>query len=238
MSVTYTWPVPAAHHADAAAATLAECALDARAALLGWALTTLAAAGQRLAELQARLAQLESLSVTDELTKVLNRRGFLAERDRAFDATQSGGPAGVLMICDLDGFEAINDRHGHNAGKRVLRDLAACLARLVRRTDAVARLGGDEFGFLLIGASLATAWRKSQCFARALAALAPVIDGAPLPLSASFGLAAYDGSEMEEVLLHRADMAMYAEKRRRASHLRVVRSHAPLPALPQPTPAE
>ena len=137
MSVTYTWPVPAAHHTDAAAATLVECALDARAALLDWAFTTLAAAAQRLAELQARLAQLESLSVTDELTKVLNRRGFLAELDRAFDATQSGGLGGVLMICDLDGFKAINDRHGHNASNRALREVVACLARRVRRTDAV-----------------------------------------------------------------------------------------------------
>jgi diguanylate cyclase (GGDEF)-like protein len=80
----------------------------------------------------------------------------------------------------------------------------------------VARLGGDEFGLLLVGASAQSARRKCQTLARALAEMPLSVDGSPTPLAASFGVAVYDGTEVEEMLLHRADMAMYAAKRRRS----------------------
>lgn len=183
--------------------------------LLTWAFNCLAAAEQRVADLQNRLAYLEGLTVTDELTRLLNRRGFLGELTRALETARVGGPRGVLMLCDLDGFKTVNDRHGHNAGNRVLRELSASLIRRVRRTDAVARLGGDEFGFLLVGATLPSAQHKAHDLERAIASLDISVDGAAIELSASFGLVAYDGSETEEALLHQADMAMYERKRQR-----------------------
>lgn len=198
---------------------------DGHQVLLTWALTSMAAAEQRVAELEERLAYVEGLTVTDELTRLLNRRGFLGELSRALQTVRSGGPAGVLMICDLDGFKAVNDRHGHNAGNRVLRELSATLVRQVRRTDAVARLGGDEFGFLLVGATLPSAVAKAARLQDAIANLDLVIEGAQIEISGSFGVVSYDGTETEEVLMHRADMAMYEEKRHRvSSHLSVVRA--------------
>jgi diguanylate cyclase (GGDEF)-like protein len=205
--------------------------------LLTWALSNMAAAEQRVAELEARLAYLESLTVTDELTRLLNRRGFLAELSRALETARTGGPPGALMICDLDGFKAVNDRHGHNAGNRLLRELSASLVRQVRRTDAVARLGGDEFGFLLVAASLPSAHAKAMRLRDSIATLGLVIEGAPVHISGSFGVVAYDGSETEEVLLHRADMAMYEEKHRRGARLSVVRSPARRSAAPEQTQA-
>ena len=184
-------------------------------ALLTWAFNCLAAAEQRVADLQSRLAYLEGLTVTDELTRLLNRRGFLAELGRALASARVGGSRGVLMICDLDGFKDVNDRFGHNAGNRVLRELAASLIRRVRRTDAVARLGGDEFGFLLIGATLVSARQKVRDLEHAIATLGIRVDNVPIELSASFGFVSYEGSESEEALLHRADMAMYERKRMR-----------------------
>ena len=216
----------------------AQPAPDGQQLLLTWALTSMAAATQRVAELEARLAYVESLTVTDELTRLLNRRGFLTELSRALETVRAGGPSGVLMICDLDGFKAVNDRHGHNAGNRVLRELSASLVRQVRRTDAVARLGGDEFGFLLVGATLSSATAKAARLEDAIANLDLVIEGAPIDIRASFGVVSYDGSETEEVLLHRADMAMYEEKRRRVSHLSVVRLRSQLPAVPESMPAK
>jgi diguanylate cyclase (GGDEF)-like protein len=183
--------------------------------LLTWAFNCLAAAEQRVADLQTRLAYLEGLTVTDELTRLLNRRGFLGELRRALECAQVGGPRGVLMLCDLDGFKGVNDRFGHNAGNRVLRELAASLIRRVRRTDAVARLGGDEFGFLLVGANLASAQQKAHDLEQTIASLGISVDGTAIALSASFGYVAYDGSETEEALLHQADMAMYERKRQR-----------------------
>jgi len=206
--------------------------------LLAWAIASMAAAEQRVAELEARLAHFESLTVTDELTRLLNRRGFLAELSRALETARAGGPSGVLMICDLDGFKAVNDRYGHNAGNRVLRELSAKLVRQVRRTDAVARLGGDEFGFLLAGATMPSGVAKAGRLQDAIASLDLLIEGAPIHISASFGVVCYDGSETEELLLHRADMAMYAEKRRRIAHPSVLPWRARLPALPAPAPAD
>ena len=185
--------------------------------LLAWALAAADAAAERIAALEERLAHLESLSVTDELSAVLNRRGFVLEVTRAIAAAARGGPGGVLIICDLDGFKAVNDRFGHRAGDEVLRHVAATLRRHVRRNDVVARLGGDEFAVLLIGASLHNARRKSAALARALIAAPAQIDGHTIPLDASFGLTIYDGSDDQETLLHRGDMAMYAEKRRRGT---------------------
>ncbi|HKX07722.1 MAG TPA: GGDEF domain-containing protein [Stellaceae bacterium] len=205
--------------------------------LLTWALSGKAAAEQRVAELEARLAYLESLTVTDELTRLLNRRGFLAELSRALETARSGGAPGAILICDLDGFKAVNDRHGHNAGNRLLRELSASLVRQVRRTDAVARLGGDEFAFLLVGATLPSAHVKAARLRDSIATLDLVIEGAPIDISGSFGVVAYDGSETEETLLHRADMAMYEEKRRRGAHLSVVRSSGRRSAVPALTPA-
>lgn len=205
--------------------------------LLTWALSGKAAAEQRVAELEARLAYLESLTVTDELTRLLNRRGFLAELSRALETARSGGAPGAILICDLDGFKAVNDRHGHNAGNRVLRELSASLVRQVRRTDAVARLGGDEFAFLLVGATLPSAHVKAARLRESIATLDLIIEGAPIDISGSFGVVAYDGSEIEEVLLHRADMAMYEEKRRRGAHLSVVRSSGRRSAVPALTQA-
>jgi diguanylate cyclase (GGDEF)-like protein len=183
-----------------------------------WALAVAAAADRRVAELETRLAYLEGLAVTDELTGALNRRGFLLEFSRAIDAARRRGPQGVLIICDLDGFKTVNDQLGHVFGDEVLRRVGALLLAGVRKMDVAARLGGDEFAVLLIGATLANAHRRSQCFARSITKLVPRMNGWTTALSASFGLAIFDGSEDEEVVLHRADMAMYAEKRCRRGH--------------------
>jgi len=107
----------------------------------------------------------------------------------------------------------------------------------VRRTDAVARLGGDEFGFLLVGATLPSALAKAARLRDSIANLDLVIEGAPIDISGSFGVIAYDGSETEEALLHRADMAMYEEKRRRGAHLSVVRRMGQRAAVPELTQA-
>jgi diguanylate cyclase (GGDEF)-like protein len=184
--------------------------------LIDWALSTVAQAEQRLAALQERITYLEGLSITDELTGLLNRRGFLADFERALAIARRGGPHGVLMICDLDGFKAVNDRFGHNAGNATLRLFAQLLAGKIRRADTIGRLGGDEFGILLIGASLANARRKALSLTNLVAATSFVAEAAEVRVGASFGLASYTGEESADAVMHRADLAMYGEKRRHA----------------------
>lgn len=204
------------HHADNIIPLKAPREAD-RQVVLDWAMATVAQAEQRLAALQARIEYLEGLSVTDELTGLLNRRGFLAQLERAIASARRGGPHGVLMICDLDGFKAINDRHGHLVGDDALCQTAELLAQHIRRADTVARLGGDEFAILLVGAHLVAARRKAQALAQLVAATSVTVGSCQFSLRVSFGLAPYSGEESEEELLNRADMAMYGQKRRHAA---------------------
>jgi len=174
-------------------------------ALLVRARAIAVAAERRVAALEARIVYLESQVTTDELTGLLNRRGFVDAFLRANAAAKRGGARGVVILCDLDGFKQLNDGLGHVHGDHMLRRMGALLQSKTRKMDAVARIGGDEFALLLIGAPLASAARKCQDLGSALAAIG---------LKASFGAAEYDGREDEDAVLHRADMAMYAEKRR------------------------
>lgn len=185
-------------------------------ALLDWARAVAAGAERRIAKLEARIAYLESQVSTDELTGLFNRRGFLDAFLRANAAAKRGGPRGIVILCDLDGFKQLNDRLGHAHGDHMLREMGALLRGNTRKMDAVARIGGDEFALLLISAPLASAKRKCEGFERALTAIG---------LNASFGAAEYDGNEDEDSVLHRADMAMYEEKRRKARAARLSLRH-------------
>jgi diguanylate cyclase (GGDEF)-like protein len=179
--------------------------------LLGDARAVAAAAERRIAALEARIAYLESQVTTDELTGLLNRRGFIDAFLRANAAARRGGPKGVVTLCDLDSFKSLNDLFGHVHGDHMLRQMGALLRRHTRKMDAVARIGGDEFALLLISAPLASAQRKSRQLVQALSEIG---------LDASFGSAEYNGADDEDAVLHRADMAMYEEKRRRKRTVR------------------
>jgi len=177
------------------------------ATLLAWARDLSAAAYERVATLEHRISHLETMVASDELTGLLNRRGFLAAFTRAHASAKRGGAGGVIVVVDLDGFKKVNDLLGHAQGDELLRLVGTILRRKIRKMDAAARFGGDEFALMLVGVSLATAKRKCHGLSREIAALG---------IGASFGLAAFDGDESEEIVLHRADMAMYEEKRRSA----------------------
>lgn len=95
----------------------------------------------------AHAEQLEIHSYRDALTEVANRRYF-DERLAELVTLPPLGAGGALLMVDLDDFKAVNDRHGHLLGDRVLREVARLLEGAVRRTDLVARLGGEEFAVL------------------------------------------------------------------------------------------
>lgn len=153
----------------------------------------------------------------DPLTGLRNRAGLLAELDRHIDIARAGGPALALLYLDLDGFKAVNDSRGHEAGDAVLREVAARLRQLLRRSgDIVARLGGDEFVLLLpaVGPDpwlAEVAWRVVDTLA---APIALPGGGEAARIGASVGLAVLprDAGDRDG-LLRLADQAMYAAKR-------------------------
>lgn len=187
--------------------------------LLDEALAKLAEAEEKMSEQQERIAYLESLTMTDELTGLLNRRGFNSQFRRVLGAARRlGAKGGMLVMIDLDGFKAINDTYGHLAGDAYLRHVARLLSSRVREHDVVARLGGDEFAILLTGVDAETAAARAQELSEAADADTMVWEGVRLPIRFSIGGQPYAADADEEEVLRQADQRMYAQKsaRRRA----------------------
>jgi diguanylate cyclase (GGDEF)-like protein len=169
----------------------------------------------QLAQSRAEVSDLEAKIETDQLTELLNRRGFERELKRSLAyLTRYGGNAALLFI-DLDGFKPVNDRHGHAAGDAVLKAIAAALICNVRASDTVARHGGDEFVVLLWNVTASAAATKAIALENAIEAVAVRFGAAVVHVGASAGVALFDGSEMPADLVARADAAMYARKRQR-----------------------
>ncbi len=181
--------------------------------ILEEALAMAAEAQQQLADQQARITYLESLSATDELTRLLNRRGFRAEFARTLARADRYGEHGVLMLVDLDGFKEINDGLGHLAGDRVLRFLAGLLSSAVRRTDYVARLGGDEFVVVLTNTTEEQGLSRAKVLEQLINRATVPWKQARIQLRASIGLARFGPRDSENELLHRADLALYERKK-------------------------
>lgn len=94
-----------------------------------------------------------TVSLLDELTGLLNRRGFLAQASRRLRRASQEGRAVSLFCLDVDGMKTINERLGHTAGDQALQEAAALLRRIFGESDLVARLGGDKFGVLSLDVS-------------------------------------------------------------------------------------
>ena len=185
--------------------------------LLEEALAAAAEAEQSIAVQRARIRYLESLSITDELTGLMNRRGFDAELKRALARAERQAETGVLILCDLDRFKPVNDLHGHPAGDEVLRRVARFLQSETRETDLVARLGGDEFALLFAHTTILSARRRCRRMGVALGNLTIDWQGIPLTISASFGMAPYAQGSQASSLTLLADQDLYREKSRRAA---------------------
>ncbi len=156
---------------------------------------------QRLAEQRIR-----HLVDHDPLTGLLNRRGFAAALGAQVAHSRRYGTGGALLILDLDGFKAINDSQGHEAGDKLLvraaRELRVCL----RETDVLARLGGDEFAVILPRETLEEA---AVVAAKITARLRETRAG----VTASVGVAPFATEyETGEDVMRAADLAMYSAK--------------------------
>ena len=164
-------------------------------------------------ERHGMLAQVRQLAVNDELTGLLNRRGFLllAEHQRSL-ADRKGTSLGLVFI-DVDRFKSTNDTYGHDEGDRALKELAGLLQRTFRRSDVVARLGGDEFIVLMIDVNGAGVQIVLDRLQKSLAAFNQETQYL-WRLSISLGVALYDSAHPVtlETLMALADRSMYQSK--------------------------
>jgi diguanylate cyclase (GGDEF)-like protein len=201
-------------------APLAVIALDASPLLLP--LLALPMIAVQRAGRQAVIA--ERLSLHDALTGLPNRVLFRTRTEQAIHGAARTGDGLAVMLLDLDRFKEINDTLGHHYGDEVLRQVGARLSQLLGEEDTVARLGGDEFAILLRcvespmkGAAVAASVRR---------AIAQPFDvaGVRLELGASVGIASFpEHGQDVDVLMQRADVAMYQAKEGRTGVERYAR---------------
>ncbi len=146
-------------------------------------------------------------AATDALTGLPNRAGLLATLERALQGDQ---PV-IVLFCDLDGFKAVNDVHGHATGDVLLRAVADRLTKGVRDGDVVGRLGGDEFVVVSPGLSAEDAPRMVQRLVANVAQPLVLLEGV-FCVGVSIGVAAgQPGTDVEALLAH-ADGEMYRRK--------------------------
>lgn len=176
-------------------------------------------AEKRIAEQDRRIAYLQSLSMTDELTGLLNRRGFAEHIRRVLAASRRYGYEGLLLYCDLDNFKAINDAHGHAAGDAALKHVARLLENSVRASDFVARLGGDEFGIALVQTNRRDGIKRARSLQHAVEHEKFAYKGREINLRMSVGDEPFGPDDAADDLICRADMAMYYSKRSRSTAL-------------------
>jgi diguanylate cyclase (GGDEF)-like protein len=171
---------------------------------------------QSLVQLTEQAATNQYQALHDALTDLPNRVLFHDRVQQAIRASQRERSSVAVMIMDLDHFKEINDTLGHHNGDRLLQQIGLRLRGVLRESDTVARLGGDEFGILLPQVpDTATA---TAVAAKVLKGLEEplMVDGLALDVTASIGIAICpQHGEDVDVLLRRADVAMYVAK---ASH--------------------
>jgi diguanylate cyclase (GGDEF)-like protein len=174
--------------------------------------------GMLLVLLEQQVSTNEWYAFHDHLTGLPNQRLFEDRLSAAIQQSQVNNTRTALLMVDLDGFKLINDTHGHDVGDELLRHIAHNLRGAIRLPDTLARLGGDEF--MIIATDLpsdqpadliarVSATRISHALHKSVN-----INGSPLNVTGSIGVAVYPDDTTDEVLLRRlADQRMYEQKR-------------------------
>lgn len=165
---------------------------------------------------EQRIRQLEKVATTDELTGMLNRRGFYdaftGELDRCTRGLVKGG---LLVLIDLDNFKMINDTYGHLAGDAALRLVGRTLKNEIRAMDCAARLGGDEFVLLLSHTTKRDAATRAQNIGWKLNNLSLAWYGEEIPVRASLGLKDFGAGDKADMIFNAADAGLYEQKEAR-----------------------
>jgi diguanylate cyclase (GGDEF)-like protein len=156
--------------------------------------------------------RMESMALTDPLTGLLNRRSMEQRLREAADGFQRTGRPFSVVMADVDHFKNINDVHGHEAGDRVLRAVAALLGGRLRGHDAVARWGGEEFLLLLPETDLDAAREVADRLRATAEAGLRGSAGLAQPVTLTFGVAVFDRAMRVAACIKQADEALYAGK--------------------------
>ncbi|OGN08594.1 MAG: hypothetical protein A2750_03395 [Candidatus Yanofskybacteria bacterium RIFCSPHIGHO2_01_FULL_45_42] len=177
---------------------------------------------ENIKKLEVEITRLRKLVYYDELTGLLNRRGFAEEAEREFALiSRANGPAEkrtgfVIPFCiiffDLDNFKKLNDQYGHEAGDEALKLSAKILHGKLRTGDLAGRWGGEEFTVALIGANAERGRVVAEKLRKTFAETGLEYKGQKIEVTGSFGVAEYKNHPSLGDLINDADRAMYTAK--------------------------
>ncbi len=168
-------------------------------------------------ELKNFSVEMEQLALSDELTGLRNRRGFLVLADQALRMARRTKSKCVLVFIDLDGLKRVNDSRGHAAGDALIADSANVLGRVFRESDVVGRVGGDEFAvFALLDDHDGATAVHNRLQAEIDKFNAQAVPSMRVSMSIGIEELPCTSDTPLDVLLSRADRAMYETKKRRA----------------------
>jgi diguanylate cyclase (GGDEF)-like protein len=148
----------------------------------------------------------------DSLTGLYNQRWMVEALEKEIRRADRFGTALALLMLDLDGLKAVNDRAGHAAGDCLLRHVAARISAVLRQFDGAARVGGDEFVVTLPATNLQGAQQVARRLLQSIRDDVAHFEGCPLPITASAGAAQWRQGWDARQLIEAADQAMYAAK--------------------------
>ncbi|HET9094656.1 MAG TPA: GGDEF domain-containing protein [Solirubrobacteraceae bacterium] len=173
---------------------------------------------RRLVHLRQERDAMEEAAHRDPLTGLANRRQLLMVARHELERHRRAGERLAVVMLDLDGFKRLNDRYGHAAGDRMLRDVGEGLQRALRAQDTVARLGGDEF------CVIAPATIEARALAAKVSAAVEQASRGRAAVRASLGVAVYpeDGATIEQLLQAGDERLLTAKRRRQAGGQRRV----------------
>lgn len=174
------------------------------------------AVARDLTELKKMQAEILALSITDQLTGLYNRRGFLVLAKQQLKIADRDKTGMLLLFADLDGLKWINDVFGHEEGDKALLETAGVLKQTLRSSEIIARLGGDEFAALIINSAEANTESITARLQSTIDALNSQ-ESRKYKLSISIGCACHDPGDPRSVdeLIASADQLMYEQKNRK-----------------------
>ncbi len=170
------------------------------------------AAEQKMQELTIELGQVSELIYQDHLTGTLNRRGMDEAFKREFSRSKRGQTAISVALIDIDHFKKVNDTFGHDVGDQALIHLAKVVQEILRPVDVVARYGGEEFVIILPDTNLEDGVSIMTRLQRDLTKRYFLHENEKLLITFSAGVAQRQSDESAEVIIARADSALYRAK--------------------------
>jgi two-component system cell cycle response regulator len=182
--------------------------------------------GKRIVDLQQKLVSandaLHFAASHDFLTGAWNRAEILAFMQRELArARRDNTPVGIVLL-DVDHFKKVNDEFGHEAGDSVLKEITKRLSASLREYDGIGRYGGEEFLLVIPGCNLATTIRRANQIRESISTQPIQTLLGPLAITVSMGATVGESAANSELLLRRADMALYQAKhngRNRVEHI-------------------